>query len=240
MTQRVEVQARARRQERVGKVVWGSLFVVMGVLFTLHDMGRIDLRPPHKGLTPGFAVDGDPATRWSSAFSDPQWLAVDLGEVAAGAPDQALLGGGLRDGLQDRGLERPQQLDHRAHGDGRARRRGRTRGGRDGPLRPHVRYEARNAVGLFPLGVPGVRSLGHAALPGQAGHRLDPWRASAPSPTGRCSGRSCWWPAGLPLLVAPRDDSNQLLGLVLVAVGTFLQLQRLGVVSWGFRRCRRC
>ena len=28
-----------------------------------------------------FAVDGDPATRWSSAFSDPQWIAIDLGSV---------------------------------------------------------------------------------------------------------------------------------------------------------------
>ncbi|MEU4164936.1 discoidin domain-containing protein [Actinoplanes sp. NPDC026670] len=27
----------------------------------------------------GYAVDGDPVTRWSSAFADPQWLAVDLG-----------------------------------------------------------------------------------------------------------------------------------------------------------------
>ncbi|HWH70767.1 MAG TPA: discoidin domain-containing protein, partial [Candidatus Sulfotelmatobacter sp.] len=27
------------------------------------------------------AVDGDPATYWSSAFSDPAWLAVDLGAV---------------------------------------------------------------------------------------------------------------------------------------------------------------
>lgn len=26
------------------------------------------------------AVDGDPTTRWSSEFSDPQWIAVDLGE----------------------------------------------------------------------------------------------------------------------------------------------------------------
>jgi hypothetical protein len=26
------------------------------------------------------AVDGDPSTRWSSEFSDPQWIAVDLGE----------------------------------------------------------------------------------------------------------------------------------------------------------------
>jgi Animal haem peroxidase/F5/8 type C domain len=30
--------------------------------------------------TPGSAaVDGDPATRWSSAFSDPQWIQIDLG-----------------------------------------------------------------------------------------------------------------------------------------------------------------
>jgi hypothetical protein len=28
---------------------------------------------------PANAVDGDPRTRWSSAFSDPQWLSVDLG-----------------------------------------------------------------------------------------------------------------------------------------------------------------
>ena len=27
----------------------------------------------------GNAVDGNPGTRWSSAFSDPQWLQVDLG-----------------------------------------------------------------------------------------------------------------------------------------------------------------
>ncbi|NUT40099.1 MAG: discoidin domain-containing protein, partial [Thermoactinospora sp.] len=29
------------------------------------------------------AVDGDPGTRWSSAFSDPQWLTVDLGATAS-------------------------------------------------------------------------------------------------------------------------------------------------------------
>lgn len=32
-------------------------------------------------LAPRFAVDGDPGTRWSSAFSDPQWIGVDLGQV---------------------------------------------------------------------------------------------------------------------------------------------------------------
>ncbi|MDG6103607.1 discoidin domain-containing protein [Dactylosporangium aurantiacum] len=30
---------------------------------------------------PRFAVDGDPRTRWSSAFSDPQWISVDLGRL---------------------------------------------------------------------------------------------------------------------------------------------------------------
>ncbi|MEU9077688.1 discoidin domain-containing protein [Kitasatospora sp. NPDC048538] len=33
------------------------------------------------GTPAGAAVDGDPGTRWSSAFADPQWLQVDLGAV---------------------------------------------------------------------------------------------------------------------------------------------------------------
>ncbi|MFF3071232.1 discoidin domain-containing protein [Kitasatospora sp. NPDC057904] len=33
------------------------------------------------GTPAAAAVDGDPGTRWSSAFSDPQWLQVDLGSV---------------------------------------------------------------------------------------------------------------------------------------------------------------
>jgi beta-glucosidase len=35
------------------------------------------------GLGPDKAIDGDPATRWSSAFSDPQTLTVDLGARAS-------------------------------------------------------------------------------------------------------------------------------------------------------------
>jgi hypothetical protein len=30
-------------------------------------------------LGPQYAVDGNPATRWSSGFSDPQWMQIDLG-----------------------------------------------------------------------------------------------------------------------------------------------------------------
>jgi hypothetical protein len=33
------------------------------------------------GTTPNLAVDGNTGTRWSSAFSDPQWLQVDLGST---------------------------------------------------------------------------------------------------------------------------------------------------------------
>jgi beta-glucanase (GH16 family) len=35
------------------------------------------------GSTPNFAVDGNTGTRWSSAFSDPQWITVDLGATAS-------------------------------------------------------------------------------------------------------------------------------------------------------------
>ncbi|MBY9078826.1 fibronectin type III domain-containing protein [Paenibacillus sp. HN-1] len=33
------------------------------------------------GKTPQMAVDGDSSTRWSSVYSDPQWISVDLGAV---------------------------------------------------------------------------------------------------------------------------------------------------------------
>jgi hypothetical protein len=50
-----------------------------------------------------------------------------------------------------------------------------------------------------------------------------------------------FWPlllvaGGLPLLLAPRNDSNQVFGIVLTAAGAFLQLQNLGIVPWGFRQ----
>jgi hypothetical protein len=49
-----------------------------------------------------------------------------------------------------------------------------------------------------------------------------------------------FWPlffvaSGLPLLLAPRDDANQVFGLVLTVLGALLQLQRLGLLPWGLR-----
>ena len=75
---RAQAKAAAGRQQRVAQFVWGSLFLVMGVLFTLHDMGRINLGEPRNELAAENAVDGDEKTRWGSAFRDKQWLMVDL------------------------------------------------------------------------------------------------------------------------------------------------------------------
>ncbi|GAA2389465.1 hypothetical protein Cme02nite_75340 [Catellatospora methionotrophica] len=52
---------------------------------TLLSQGRpATASSTENGGTPATAaVDGNPATRWSSQFSDPQWLRVDLGSTAA-------------------------------------------------------------------------------------------------------------------------------------------------------------
>jgi F5/8 type C domain-containing protein/cell wall-active antibiotic response 4TMS protein YvqF len=234
MTQRVEVQARARRQERVGKVVWGSLFVVMGVLFTLHDMGRIDLRPRDKGLTPGFAVDGDTATRWSSDFSDPQWLAVDLGEVSQVRRVKLYWEGAH---AKDYRLE--------VSSDGRSWTTVRTMTAGDGDVDEHEVDATARYVRMYGTkrATPWGYSLWEFQVYGPSDTLLSqgkPATASSLEGFGPFAHWALFWPvlmvgAGLPLLLAPRDDSNQLLGLVLTAVGTFFQLQHLGVVTWGFR-----
>ena len=46
--------------------------LALGGVATASSLERSDLSARN-------AVDGDPATRWSSGFSDPQWLRVDLG-----------------------------------------------------------------------------------------------------------------------------------------------------------------
>ena len=58
----------------------------------------VDRERRHPG---GAAFDGNTGTRWSSAFSDPQWLQVDLGAAAADLRGEAELGGRLRDRVPD-------------------------------------------------------------------------------------------------------------------------------------------
>jgi beta-glucosidase len=84
-------QARLRRVA-IPLVVAAALALVGGLLMagssagatgTLLSQGKpVTASSIENAGTPASAaVDGNPATRWSSAFSDPQWLAVDLGQI---------------------------------------------------------------------------------------------------------------------------------------------------------------
>jgi hypothetical protein len=49
-----------------------------------------------------------------------------------------------------------------------------------------------------------------------------------------------FWPlllvaSGLPLFLAPRDDTSQVVGIVLAGLGGFIQLKLLGAIPWGVR-----
>jgi hypothetical protein len=68
-------------------------------------------------------------------------------------------------------------------------------------------------------------------------------RATSSSTEGGPGPFALWfrfWPlllvaSGLPLFLAPRDDSNQVVGIALTAAGTLLQLQGLNHLPWGLR-----
>ena len=60
---------------------------------------------------PENAVDGLPDTRWSSEFSDPQWLAIDLGAPTNDLSRGVGLGDSLREELRHPSLAGRQQLD---------------------------------------------------------------------------------------------------------------------------------
>ena len=235
MMQRKEAKARAVRQERVAKMVWGSLFVVMGVLFTLHDMGRIDLGEPKNEFAADHAVDGDDKTRWSSAFHDPQWLTVDLGVAtplskvrinweAAYAKDYELQVS--TDGSQWTTVR------HVKDGEG---------GSEEQEVDATARY-------VRVMGTRRATPYGYSIWELQAfdakGARVSlgkPARASSMEDAGVFLLWFRFWPllmvaGGLPLLLAPRSDTNQVFGLVLTALGAFLQLQSLGLVPWGLRQ----
>ena len=99
------------------------------------------------------AVDGNTGTRWSSAFTDPQWLQVDLGstqticqvtlnwEAAYGKAFQIQTSTGQR------------HLDHHLHHHHRHRRHPDPHRHRHRPVRPHVRHRPRHRVRLLPLGI---------------------------------------------------------------------------------------
>jgi hypothetical protein len=228
MATKIEMAARAKRQAVVSKVVWGLLFMTMGVLFMLDNLGTIDLSDQRQ-YPASNAVDGDPATRWSSAFSDPQWITVDLGataeitrvrlnweaayarKYAIEVSDDGSSWTTVKSVTNDAG-----GIDeHEVTASGRYLRiRGTKR------ATPY-------GYSLWELEVYGPGGLLSQGRPATVSSREEtgPW--------------AVYWPllmigAGLPPLLAPKDGGDQVLGLFLTGFGVFLQLQRLALTTWSF------
>ena len=146
------------------------------------------------GTPASAAVDGNTGTRWSSAFSDPQWLQVDLGATADDLPGRAATG---RPRTPRRSRSRPPtdgtDLDRHLLHHHRHRRHPDPRRHRHRPLRADVRHRPR------PPGT-ATRCGSSAVLTGTAGHapatptapiagRRRPRPERASSSTRRCPAR---------------------------------------------------
>lgn len=227
MSRHKDESPRGRLQHRVSKVVWGLFFIGMGALFTLQNLGRVELvRSPFPA---GNAVDGNPQTRWSSSFSQPQWITVDLGSTsdinriklsweAAYAKQYELA-------VSDDGFIWT-TVQNVIDGHGNTE---------DFTVSTRGRY---------------VRMLGTKRATGWG---ISLWELEVYGPEGLLSqgrkaaasaleGGNYWlllWPlclvaAGIPPLLVPRDSGNQVVGLVMVGVGGFFALQNFGLVTVSF------
>ena len=228
MASTIEMAARVRRQAVVSKVVWGILFMTMGVLFMLENLGKIDLGAQARYAASN-AVDGDPETRWSSAFSDPQWITVDLGapvEITRVKLNwEAAYAAAYEIQVSD-----------------------------DGSMWSTAKSVTKNAAGIDDQEIAAsgryVRVLGtkRATPYGYSLFELEVFGPAGlvsqgrPATVSSNEGLGSWslfWPllmigAGLPPLLAPKDGGDQVLGFFLTGFGVFLQLQRLALVKWTF------
>jgi hypothetical protein len=93
----MELIARARPRWRLRRRIMGAVLaaLALAVTFTAGTAGRAQAATllsqgmpatasslENASFPASAAVDGNTSTRWSSAFSDPQWLQVDLGSVS--------------------------------------------------------------------------------------------------------------------------------------------------------------
>lgn len=230
MANTAEAATREKRQARVSKAVWGGICLVMGTLFTLNNLERIDMTQDRRYL-PGNAVDGDSKTRWSSAFHDPQWIAIDLGAPQditrvkldwEGAYAKAYQIDVSEDG------SRWTTVKEVTDGDGGSDEHDVTARGR------YVRMSG--TTRSTPYGYSLWEFEVYGPLPGPLLSRGKIATASSKETAGLWF---LYWPvlfigAGLPALIAPKDGGDQVLGLVLTSLGVFLQAQKLLFVSWTF------
>jgi F5/8 type C domain-containing protein/cell wall-active antibiotic response 4TMS protein YvqF len=242
MTTKEERAERQNRQARVSGAVWGLLCILMGALFLLDSLGKVDMGQTRR-FAAGNAVDGNPATRWASSFKEPQWITIDLGAPAeitrvrlsweaAYAREYAIevssdqsswtTAKNVTDG--DGGID---DLDVSASG----------RYVRMRAIKRALPY----GFSLFELEVYGRPGLA-LATPTDTGAAPAEVLLSQgrPATASSLEGTGYWllyWPvlmmgSGLPLLLAPKDGGEQVIGLILASLGAVFQLQNLGLVGW--------
>jgi len=234
-------------------VVWGLMLMGMGTLFMLDNLGHIDLKPVSQHLA-AYAVDGDPSTRWASEFGRrPQWLEVDLGaSVPIGKVRLVWEGAYAKD------YEIQLSDDHATwtsavqvtDGDGEIDEHEISKNAR------YVRMQGtRRATGWgyslweFEVYGPSGAALSPSGGTGAEGTASAPVLLSKGQPAVASSLErpNVWafywlnyWPlfliaGGLPALIVPKGDGDQVLGFLLVGAGTLLQLRAVGAIPWGFR-----
>src|SRR5262245_41370387 len=240
MASKAERRARAVRQERVSKAVWGLLFISMGAILIMEDRGDIDLGQP-SDYPARYAVDGDRDTRWSSAFRDDQWIEVDLGAPADITRVKL---------VWERAFATHYQIQVSSDGThwttakdvtdskGETEEHDLTATGR------YVRIQGLKRATPWGISLYEVEVYGQEPSPGiapSAPHLLSAGKKATASSLEKMpvfvSYWFVYWPVlliagGLPLLVAPKDNGEQMIGLVLTGIGVYIQLQKLGKIPW--------
>jgi len=232
------------RHKRVSGLVWGLLLIGIGVILGLQELHP--RRAPLSEHSADRAVDGDTGTRWSSEWADDEWIAVDLGSSVDIARVRL---------VWEAAHARVYELE--VSDDGTSwktvfREENSEGGTEEHALQAHARWvrvhglERATGYGfsLWELEVFGPPEPGQGEdAAGPLLSRNRPVQASSretvPFPIPFfVSFWATWWPlfviaSGIPHLLVPRSDGEEIGGLVAVAVGGVFLLDNL---DWTMRQ----
>jgi hypothetical protein len=234
------------RHERVSSLVWGLLLIGLGLMLTAEQLGIGPMGTERPRLTEHAAeraVDGDPETRWASGFDDDEWISIDLGEareiarirlVWEQAHARSYTLEASDDGSRWETLVREEDgeggtEEHRL--DARAR---------------WVRVHGLERATGYGFSLWEVEVFGPPTEENEEGallSRNQPTQASSreeivwPFPS-LFTFFASWWPlfviaAGLPNLLVPRSDGDEVGGMITIAVGVVVLLDNL---DWSLRQ----